>query len=79
MERAAILWPARVLSAEALPERIAAQASHAPRLGGDHTLEEIEREHLMRVLQRAATLDDAAHILGIDASTLYRRRKKLGV
>ena len=79
MERAAILWPAKVLSSEALPERIAAQSTNSPRLGGDHTLEEVEREHLQRVIRRAPTLDDAARILGIDASTLYRRRKKLDV
>jgi NtrC-family two-component system response regulator AlgB len=47
-----------------------------PRLGGDFTIDQIERDHIERVLARTATLDDAAHILGIDASTLYRKRKK---
>jgi two-component system, NtrC family, response regulator AlgB len=76
MERAVILWPAQVLSPEALPHRIAARATTRPALGGDATLDEIEREHILRVVARAATLEDAAHILGIDASTLWRKRKK---
>ncbi|MBX3023536.1 sigma-54-dependent Fis family transcriptional regulator [bacterium] len=76
IERALILWPAPVLVPAAFPERIAAQPSAGPRLGGDCTLDEIEREHILRVIARTATLDDAARILGIDASTLYRRRKR---
>jgi NtrC-family two-component system response regulator AlgB len=76
MERAIILFPERTLGREALPERIAAHASTAPQLGGDFTLDQIEREHIERVAFRADTLEDAARILGIDASTLYRKRKK---
>jgi NtrC-family two-component system response regulator AlgB len=76
IERALILWPARVIEPAAFPERIAAQPSSAPQLGGDCTLEAIEREHILRVIARTATLDDAARILGIDASTLWRKRKK---
>jgi NtrC-family two-component system response regulator AlgB len=45
-------------------------------LGGDWTVEAIEREHILRVVARTATLDDAARIVGIDASTLWRKRKK---
>ncbi len=76
MERAIILFPERTLGREALPERIAAQVATAPRLGGDFTIDQIEREHIERVAGRATTLEDAAKILGIDASTLYRKRKK---
>jgi NtrC-family two-component system response regulator AlgB len=76
MERAAILWPAQVLTPEGLPERIAARAAHRPLLGGDVTLDDIEREHILQVIGRAPTLEDAARILGIDASTLWRKRKK---
>ena len=76
IERALILWPAAVIEPAAFPERIAAQPSSAPRLGGDCTLEAIEREHILRVIARTPTLEDAARILGIDASTLWRKRKK---
>jgi two-component system, NtrC family, response regulator AlgB len=76
IERAVILFPARSLGSEALPERIAAHASPIARLGGDFSVEDVEREHVLRVLARTKTLEDAAKILGIDVSTLYRKRKK---
>ncbi len=77
LERALILAPGQVLEPESFPERIAAQPT-TPVLGGDFTAEQIEREHVLHVLARAPTLDDAARILGIDASTLWRKRKKWG-
>ncbi len=76
MERAVILWPNPRLGLEALPDAIAAHVTHAVRLGGDHTLDVIEREHIERVLARVATQDEAARILGIDASTLWRKKKR---
>jgi NtrC-family two-component system response regulator AlgB len=75
MERACILASGRRIGPESLPDRIAGQVV-APHLGGDFTLEEIEREHTQRVLARTSTAEDAARILGIDTSTLWRRRKK---
>ena len=47
-----------------------------PQMGGDFSLDDIEREHITRVIARTATLDEAATVLGIDASTLWRKRKK---
>jgi two-component system, NtrC family, response regulator AlgB len=76
IERALILWPAAVIEPAAFPERIAAQPSSAPQLGGNCTLDAIEREHILRVIARTPTLEDAARILGIDASTLWRKRKR---
>ena len=43
------------------------------------TLEQLETEHLRLILDRSPTLEDAARILGIDPSTLYRKRKQLGL
>ncbi|HZX97052.1 MAG TPA: helix-turn-helix domain-containing protein [Myxococcales bacterium] len=48
-------------------------------LGGDFTVEEIERAHILRVLARAPTRKQAAVILGLDASTLWRKRKAYGM
>ena len=42
------------------------------------TLDEVEAEHIARVLAATPSLDDAAVVLGLDPSTLYRKRKKLG-
>ena len=79
MERCAILWPADVVEPSALPEHIDAGGAPGPRVGGDFTLEQLEREHVLRVLARAPTLEDAARILGIDDSTLWRKRKRYGL
>ncbi len=77
IERAAIVSAGTRIGPEALPARIAAVARDTPYVGGDFTLEAIERDHLLRVLERAPTLEDAARVLGIDSSTLWRKRKKL--
>jgi NtrC-family two-component system response regulator AlgB len=57
---------------------MAGHAARVPVLGGDFSVEEIEREHILRVLARTATQDEAARVLGLDASTLWRKRKKDG-
>ncbi|GGE45051.1 sigma-54-dependent Fis family transcriptional regulator [Halopseudomonas oceani] len=51
----------------------------APRVGANLSLSELERAHIAAVLASSATLDQAARTLGIDASTLYRKRKQLGL
>ena len=77
IERAVILSPAQLLSRESFPERIMAPAAQAAAAApAESTLEAVEREHILRVLARTQTLEEAAQILGIDASTLYRKRKK---
>jgi NtrC-family two-component system response regulator AlgB len=75
MERASILAAGRRIGLESLPDRIAGQAA-TPHLGGNFPLDDIEREHIQRVLARTATVEEAAGILRIDTSTLWRRRKK---
>jgi len=78
IERAVILCPSRIIEPEYLPERMVfREGSVSARIGGDHTLEEIEKEHIRTVLARSASLEEAAQVLGIDASTLWRKRKRL--
>jgi two-component system, NtrC family, response regulator AlgB len=75
MQRAAILAGGARIGVELLPERIAVH-NKAPQLGENCTLDELEREHIRRVLDRTETAEEAAKILGIDTSTLWRRRKR---
>jgi NtrC-family two-component system response regulator AlgB len=50
--------------------------NHTPRIGAALSLDELEKAHIGAVLATADTLDQAAKTLGIDASTLYRKRKQ---
>ena len=38
--------------------------------------EEVEREQIVRVLAESPTLEDAAETLGINVSTLWRKRRR---
>jgi NtrC-family two-component system response regulator AlgB len=39
----------------------------------------MEAEHIRRILVSTTTIEEAAAKLGIDPSTLYRKRKKYGI
>ncbi len=52
-------------------------ASDSIHLGDRCTLKEIEREHVRRVIDACETLSEAAEVLGIDPTTLYRKRREL--
>ena len=56
-----------------------APANNAPRVGASMSLEDLEKAHIAAVLAASETLDQAARTLGIDASTLYRKRKQYGL
>jgi two-component system, NtrC family, response regulator AlgB len=86
MERAVIFAAERSIGLDDLPGKIAqatarsvATQSGAIEAGHPVSLEELETEHIRLILERSPTLDDAARILGIDPSTLYRKRKQLGL
>lgn len=75
IERALIVSPGRVLDPGAFSVEVGFVPS-GPDLGGDATLEQLERQHIERVLARVSSEKEAARILGIDVSTLYRKRKR---
>lgn len=87
IERATILTRGNQVEAEDLPRPAAlpatagggADSSGIPGIGGEHSLEEVEHAHLIKVLGWAPSLHDAAAILGIDKATLYRKRKRYGL
>ncbi len=86
IERAVIFTSGRSIGLADLPERIARSAGGSAlgarssiEVGRPVSLEQIETEHIRLILERSPTLDDAARVLGIDPSTLYRKRKQLGL
>lgn len=50
-----------------------------PQVGGMVSMERLEEAHLRKVMERTSNLAQAAHVLGIDQATLYRKRKKFGL
>ncbi len=79
VERAAILSPTPVIGAESLGECVGLPPSKGARPGDPVSIEAIEEEHIRGVLARTKSLQEAAEILGIDAATLWRRRKQYGI
>jgi NtrC-family two-component system response regulator AlgB len=75
IERAVILGAGDEVGADDLAEIIQVRSEF--RVGGRVTLEEIENEHIRKVIANSRTIDEAATVLGIDPATWYRRKKKL--
>ncbi|GLK87427.1 sigma-54-dependent response regulator transcription factor AlgB [Pseudomonas turukhanskensis] len=75
IERASIICPQELVDVSHLG-LVAPTSSNAPRVGADLSLEDLEKAHIAAVLATSDTLDQAAKTLGIDASTLYRKRKQ---
>ncbi len=85
IERASIIRDAEVITVNDLPldlqvesssEQIAGQMS----VGGHITLDDLEKAHILAVLESTnGARKQTSEILGINASTLYRKLKKYGV
>jgi NtrC-family two-component system response regulator AlgB len=80
IERGVILCRGDRVGVEHMPEGIRGPAggrAAAPAAVGERvSLEALEEAHIRRILATTGSLEEAAAVLGIDAATLYRRRKK---
>jgi NtrC-family two-component system response regulator AlgB len=80
IERGVILCTGSTIGLTDLPAQVGATLpAGRVEIGGRVTLEQVEAEHIRRVLESTPTLDEAAEVLGIDPSTLYRKRKRYGL
>ena len=78
IERAVVLCRGEAITVGDLPDRILAGPAAAIADRG-LPLEELERRHIELVMQEAMTLEEAADMLGIDVTTLWRKRRKYGL
>ncbi|HEX5217932.1 MAG TPA: sigma-54 dependent transcriptional regulator [Verrucomicrobiae bacterium] len=80
VERSVILAESDRVELSDLPEELHqlldTGLSSNVQLGGDFSLQELEQEHIRRVVRRVKPRKKAAQILGIDSVTLYRKGKK---
>ena len=76
VERAAILSERDMLDAGDLPLFEEEARAGAPQVGDLVSLEELARAHIREVIARTETLGQAAEVLGINPTTLYRKRKR---
>ncbi len=90
LERAAILCTGDFVTVDDLPERVLEQSLPVSSLPGGApslaiapsdamSLESLEKVHIQQVLGTARTLEEAASILGINLSTLWRKRRRYGL
>jgi two-component system, NtrC family, response regulator AlgB len=81
LERAVILAGGSAITTDLLPEELRARAPvrQESDAAEEESLEAAERRHIAAVLGRHPTLDSAARALGIDPSTLYRKRERYGL
>jgi NtrC-family two-component system response regulator AlgB len=90
LERAAILCAGDTVTLDDLPERVVENSlgvSTQPQGTGPGlttstdamSLDSLEKVHIQQVLGTARTLEEAASILGINLSTLWRKRRRYGL
>ena len=81
LERVVVLSRGDTITTEDLPERLlASPAQTAGKCSATSgSLHELERDHIARVIKESPTLEDAPIRLGIDPTTLWRKRKRYGL
>lgn len=76
IERAVILATGEKIDVNDFPDSLRNSQPSGAVIGNRVSLEELEREHILRIIEIASSMDEAAQILGIDPATLYRKRKR---
>jgi len=78
IERAVILTRGNKVELADLPTELALASAGATdvALGALVSMDLIEQAHVRLVTARTATLEEAARVLGMDAATIYRKRKR---
>ena len=81
IERVMVLSADREIHVDDLPESVrkGTTLKQGPGPGRLGTLEDMEREHIQRVLSVEANQERAADILGVTTVTLWRKRKQYGL
>jgi len=76
IERAVILCAGDKIDVNDFPDNLRGSQPSGIMIGNRVSLEDLEREHILRIIEIAGSMDEAAQILGIDPATLYRKRKR---
>lgn len=80
IERAVVLARSQQVEIIDLPDRLLDPGNPVPPQASmaqaNMSLEDLERQYIQEVLARAATLEEAASVLGINLSTLWRKRRR---
>ena len=77
IERAVVLSRGNLIRKEDLADVVFSPSTARPiSMSADASLEQLQEEHIRRVLSVAPTLEDAAATLGISPATLWRKRKR---
>lgn len=77
IERAAILSSGAALDADDFPTLVTQPSLPRYQVGSAISLHALETAHIQMVVANSASLEEAARILQIDKSTLYRKRKAM--
>jgi NtrC-family two-component system response regulator AlgB len=78
LEHAAVLSRGDEIGSDDLPDRLLGDDTPATAVAGaaETSLEEVEKKHIAKVLAESTTLEEAATRLGVDVTTLWRKRKR---
>jgi NtrC-family two-component system response regulator AlgB len=79
IERAVVLCQSKQIGLQHLPGTFLPNNSPDLEVGDAVSMDKLEEVHIRRILARSKSLEEAAHVLGLDPATLWRRRKKYGI